>query len=185
MKKWIAATFLLIPMAVGCGSSGTSAVVADGNLSLGGGFVAQQPDPPPNSTALEPGIAHGDAVSIQVTVTDTQRVYGGAFRIDYDPGHAQFLGYSPGTLLEQGGYAATYQVDGSSTPGQVLIGASRTGDVPAAQVTGAAPIIVLNFRVLQPGSTTVAFSNEQLYDGQVPPQTLHGVQWFGGSLQAN
>lgn len=184
-KKWMAAAFLIIPMAVGCGGGGSNALVSEGDDSLGAGFVPAQPAPGSNTTAMGTGTASGSSVSIQVTVTDTDSVYGAAFRVEYDPTRAKFVNWAPGSLLERDGKVPTYQVDGASTPGQIFVGASRTGNVPAVSVTATEPLIVLNFRVLQAGDTPLQFTAEQLFDGQVPPQSLSGIHWFGGTLRAN
>ena len=148
--KWLAVALLTIPMTVACGGGGTAAVT-DGGGSIGAGFVPQEPAPGSNTTAMGTGTSSGAAVGIQVTVTDTDTVYGASFRVDYDPARAQFVGLNRGTLLERGGHVATYQVDGTSTPGAIFVGASRTGNVPAVNVTSTEALVVLNFRVLEAG----------------------------------
>ncbi len=183
--KCLAMALLMIPMTVACGGGGGSAAVTDGGSSIGAGFVPLVPTPGANTTAMGAGTARGAAVGIQVTVTDTDTVYGASFRVDYDPARVQFVGWNPGTLLEHGGHAPTYQVDGTSTPGAIFVGASRTGNVPAVNVTSTEALVVLNFRVLEAGDSPLAFSDEQLYNGQVPPQSLSGIHWFGGTLHAN
>jgi len=52
-------------------------------------------------------------------------------------------------------------------------------------VTTTETLIVLNFRVLQAGDTPLQFSDEQLYNGQAPPQSLGGIHWFAGTIHAN
>jgi hypothetical protein len=181
ISRWL--VLLLLPIATACGG-GSSSVVTDGGNSLGAGFVPAQPSPGSNTAAMGTGTYGGSTVGIQVTVTDTNAVYGASFRVDYDSTRVQYVGWSPGLLLEQGGQHPTYQVDGH-TSGTVFVGASRTGNAPAVNVTSTETLIVLNFRVLQPGDTPLQFADEQLYNGQVPPQSLSGIHWFGGTVNAN
>lgn len=149
---------------------------------LNGGFAPQEPNPGPDTTAMDLGSATGDLVTVRVEVTDTDGVYAAAFDVTYDPSMASYVAFTPGSLLEQAGHSPTYQVNASS-PGRVVVGVSRNGNVPAVDAMGTNNhLISLTFRVRQAGSAPLTFGSPALYDGQAPPQPLSGIQWFGGSL---
>lgn len=179
----IAAMIVLVPAATACGG-GSGSVLQDGGGSTNAGFTPAQPSPGTNTTSMEPGPSSGEAVSIQVGVTDTQDVYGASFVVEYDPAVATFLGWRRGSLLERDGHAPTYTID-QAVPGQIVVGVSRNGNVQPVDVSGTAPLVVLDFRMTRAGVTELRFSSERLYDGGVPPQPLPNVSWFGGSLHAN
>lgn len=181
----IAILALLMPAALACGGSGGSgSVIGDGDGSLDAGFTPVQPAPGSNTAALGTGNSSGGVVGIEVTVTDVQDVYAAAFVLEYDPDVATFLGWDHGVVLEQGGQTPTYTVN-QATPGQIVVGASRTGNAPAVDVAGTQSLIVLTFRLTRAGSTTLEFASKELYDSQVRPQPIPNVSWFGGSLHAN
>jgi len=146
----------------------TPSFVAD-PVDAGGGFVSMTED----SVA-------GDVITIAVLVTDAEKIYGAAFDLTYDPTVAVFQSWAPGTLLEQGGNGPNYTVD-APRAGTVVVGASRTGNVPAV-TAGGRTLIRLTFKVLQPGNTQLSFRSASLIDNRIPPEEIPGLSWFGGSL---
>jgi hypothetical protein len=106
-------------------------------------------------------------------------VFGAAFDVEYDSTKMDYVGWSGGTLLEQGGNTPNYTVT-LPQAGTVVVGASRTG-TNGVTASGQA-IVNLTFRVKQTGTFPVAVLNTVLYDSQNPPQPISGITWFAGSL---
>jgi hypothetical protein len=178
------ATFALALAALGTACGGGSS--DGGTLGAGGGsqapvsagFTADEPQPGNATVAMAESSRSGDVVTVRIDVRAAD-VFGGAFDVTYDASNADFVGWSAGSLLEQGGNAPNYTV-ALSQNGTVVVGASRTG---ATGVAGTGQSIVnLSFRVRRSGTFPVAFQNATLYGDQNPPQPIGGVVWHAGSL---
>lgn len=182
-----------ISLATACGGGGRAPIAPDtgiggggGSTALAGSFSPSSASPGPDEVALAAGAgSSGDLVDVRVDVAGVADVFGASFDVVYDAQAATFVNWSPGTLLETGGSGVQYQVS-NVTPGLVVVGATRTGGAAGGvDATGAVPAIHLFFRVRQPGTTSLAFRNADLLDGQSPPQTVPGLSWSGGTLVAN
>jgi hypothetical protein len=181
----IALMVLSVAAAVACGGGSSSdSVIHSGGGSTTVGFQPAQPAPGSNTISMESGAPAGDAVSLEVIITETEDVYGASFRVQFDPALASFLGWHHGTLLERGGHAPTYTIN-QVVPGEIVVGVSRNGNVPPVNATGSEPLVILDFRMTRAGTSDVSFSAAELYDGSLPPQRIPGVAWFGGTLYAN
>lgn len=183
-RKGLVFLFLLalLPATVACsGGGGANQVLNTGGLAAN--FTPDQPTPSALTTAMDRGVATGDLVTVTVNITDTRGVYGAAFWLTFNPDKATYVTWSPGSLLEAGHQTPTYQVD-ASQPGKVVVAATRNGNVSPVDALGTKNLINLTFRVQQAGDSPLAFGSPRLYDGQVPPQPIAGVNWFGGSLRA-
>ena len=181
----VSRTSLLLVLAAAvaaCGGGGGGSGGGVVSPSLSASFLPDTPNPGANSVSMAEGAASGDVVTVQVRVTDTNDVYGAAFDVTWnDPSIAQYLGWSPGTLLEEGGNVPNYTVEGS-VPGRVVVGAARSGNVSGVDVSGTRVLIALDFRLLRTALTPAVFTaNPQLYDSQLQPIA---VSWHAGSLQA-
>lgn len=180
--SWIAIA-LALPLWA-CSGSGDEAPVTTGgpSSSLVASFAADRTNPDSLDVRMNPGGGAGDQLTVDVQIVDTQGVYGAGFELTYDTTVADYLGYSAGTLLEQGGRSVNYTVI-ESTPGRVLVSASRTGAVPGADANGAVPLVRLNFRAEQVGASDFRFDLPFLVDENL--QDLTGIDWFGGTFTAN
>jgi Cohesin domain len=186
------ATMMLLLVAVlvaapACGGGGGGSTSTGGSPSpLAASFVPDQGAPAANTVALEQGSKANDVVTVNVTLTNTNGVFGLAFEIPFDAIHAVYLGYTAGTALEQGSntpiYNVTTNVNGSS--GRVIVGVARTGGTKT-NVAGTATVVGLQFRVKSAGTFPVTLDNMNVYDNQQPtPQPLSGILWFAGALKA-
>ena len=70
-------------------------------------------------------------------------------------------------------------------PGRLVVGISRSGNLPGVDVPGIDTLIHVTLRVLHPGAGPVTFSNATLLDSRALPQPVPDVSWFGGTLSAN
>ena len=187
----LASTLLvsLVAVATACGGGsggGGGAVVPDppgGSGTLNAGFTPAEANPGPDTVAMKQGSANGDLVTVEVDITDVSGVYGVAFDVVYDSSNATFENWVPGTLLEQGGQTPTYQI--SSITDRVVVAATRQGNLPGANAAGRVTVIRLRFRVRNPGAFGVSFQSQTLFDDQVPPQQMAGIDWFAGTLVGN
>ncbi len=169
----------------GCGGGGGGTSQGSGGSvippALAADFVPATVGSPDATVRMIKGTVSGDVVEVRVDLTGVSGFYGAAFEVTYDANRATYLGWSPGTILEQGGATPVYQVS-QPAPGRVVVGAARSGDVPAVDVTAEQTLIRLNFRVTQTGSSSLSFVRQHLLDGLQPPQDIPGISWYGGTL---
>jgi hypothetical protein len=181
MKLGTALLMLAIVTAPACGGGGGGSDPGGSPSPLAASFVPDQPSPGANTVAFAEGSKSNDVVTVNVTMTSTNGVFGAAFEVVYDDAHTTFLGYTPGSVVEQGGNSPTYNVDGAANPGRIVVGVSRTGSA-ATNVSGTKTVIGLQFRVKQAGVYPMVIQNAAVYDSQNPPQQIGGISWFAGAV---
>jgi hypothetical protein len=180
LRGAIVGTALFFLASCGGGGGGDSISPPSG---IAASFVPEEPNPSASTVAMAQASAAGDVVIVELRVTDTNGVYGAAFEVFFDSASVQYVNWSPGTLLEQGGNSPVYNVGlDPSDSGHLLVGASRTGNVPGADASGSRPLIRLAFRARRAGSFPLSFANAALFDAQNPPASLSGISWFAGSV---
>ena len=166
------------------GGGGGSASPAPSPTPLVASFIPVTNTPPGNSIAMAEGAKNGDVLTIQVNVAGVSSVYGAALDLSYNSTQAAYVGYTPGTLLETGGNAASVQYDvNDAVAGRLTVFATRTGNLSGVNVTTSKTLINVTFRVLQAGTSQVNYVNVTLYDAGLPPQLIGGVTPFAGSLR--
>lgn len=151
---------------------------------LTAGFVPDQPSPVANNVAMAQGVTSNDVVTVNVTLTDASGVYAAAFEVLFDDTHTVFLGFTPGSVFEQGGNTPNYTVNtvgGATNPGRIVVGVSRTGPA-ATNVSGTKTVLGLQFRVKQAGVFPLSVQNAVVYDSQPTPQPIPGIAWFAGAV---
>lgn len=178
LGSWL--VLLALVAAPACGGGGSSADTGGSPTPLDASFVPDQPSPAANDVALALGANSNDVVTINVTLTGANGVFATAFEIVYDDIHTVYLGFSPGSVVEQGDSNPTYSVV-AATPGRLVIVVSHTGST-TTNVSGTSTVLGLQFRVKQAGVYPLVIENEILYDGQDPPQPIPGIEWFAGAV---
>ena len=173
----VSASVLLLCAAAGCGGSDYGGMSGGVRAS----FIAEQPSPGPASVSLEPGRATGDMVEVRVRVTDIAGVYGAAFYLVVDPAIASYVRYAPGEVLESDGQVPLYLVD-AGQPGRIIVSATRLGPVGGIDVSGSQVLLTLTLRVVGVGVSGTTFDAAALYDSQIQPQPMSGIQWYGGQI---
>lgn len=172
----IAATALLLTLAA-CGGGGG-----------GGGGPTTPPPPPtpaitftatgtssPNSIVLASGAAsNATTLFLEVRALSVEDVYGVAFDLRYPSNLLQFVRATPGSLFEAGSAQAA-----PSGEGNLVVGASRLGEVPG--VTGSGTLLVLEFTALTAGDGTFSFARNSVLDPDARP--IPGVTWAAGSVR--
>ncbi len=178
----LSATILILALlgAPACGGGGGGNSGPGGSPSpIAAGFVPDRPSPAGNTIAMALGPTSNDIVTVRVNITDTNGVYATAFEVPYDDVYTSYLGYTPGTALEQGGNSPNYTV--AANAGRIVIAVSRTGST-ATDVVGSKPVLNLQFRVKATGVFPVTIVNAVAYDNQSTPQPLPGILWFAGAV---
>jgi hypothetical protein len=170
---------------LGCGggSGGESPVVdGGGSTTVLADFVPDEPAPPASTVSLQKGATSGNLVTVGVDVTGVSNIYGAALDLTYDGTLAEYVGFAPGVFLENGeSVVVNYQVE-SPTAGRVVVGASRTGNVPGVSTASTKRLVQLTFRVKKLGTGALTPGDGVLYDAQNPPQAVGGLTWEGGTL---
>ena len=163
----------------GGGDSGTG--VGGSPTPVLASFIPDQPTPGSNTVAMLQATKSNDVVSVYVTLTGTQGVFGVAFDAVFDPAQATYLGYTKGAALEAGGGQPNYTVDGSTNPGRIVVGVARTNET-ATDISATKAVLTLQFRVKQPGTSPVTLENGVVVDAQATPQPLPNILWYAGAL---
>lgn len=184
-------TIIMVAAALGCsgGGEGAASVVGGGgggSTTVAGFFSSADPSPGANTVSTTGTSGSGGSanlVTLNVNVTGTNDVFGAAFDLQFDPAMAEFVNWTAGNLLETGGQNVTYQVN-ATQPGQVVVGASRTGGTSGTNAAGTVTLIRLTLRVTQAGSSLVTLENGALYGSQ-STQAMPGIAFSGGTLAAN
>jgi len=168
--------------ACGGGSSDGDPVAPGGGISAG--FLPDETNPGADTVSAGEGGTGGNLVTVDINVTDTNGIYGAAFDLGYDPSLATWLDFTEGNLLEQGGNTPFYDVQ-EPQAGQLVVVATRQGDVPGADASGTRTIIGLTFEVIDViagGGSVISFSANTLVDDQPQPQPIPGIGWSAGRL---
>jgi hypothetical protein len=156
----------------------------DGGVTgdLTASFTPDTTAPGANTVSTSEDEASGDLVTIEVSITDTDDVYGAGFDLVYPVSIAAFVNWSPGSLLEAGGHNVNYIVD-QPVSGRLVVVATRSGSTAGADVSATEPLIRFTFRATEAGSGLVEFENMVVQNEQL--QDLPITAWAGGTLAAS
>lgn len=180
-KNLFLVTTMLLVLSVGCGGSSDVAAGGGGGSNLiVASFVADEPSPGADTVSIAESNSSGNLVTLQVNVTDTNDVHTAAFDVVFDDSLVEYVGYTAGNLLEQGGNTPLYQVGPSA--GRIVVGVSRGGNT-GTNAVGSQVLMSLNFRAIAVGQSSLSVVNASLRDGNL--NSIPGVGWFGGSVVGN
>jgi hypothetical protein len=179
----VAVLLVLTVIISSCGGSGGAEEVIDGGSNLlRASFAPFEPDPGSNTVSFDQGSARSNVVEVVVRVTGTNDVYSASFDVLYDPAFADFTGWSPGSVLEDGGHNPLYVIS-EPTAGRVVVGASRQGGESSVDVTDTRTLVELSFRVAETGTSEVQIANEDLKNES--GQVIQDIGWHGGNLRGD
>ena len=180
MQRTLTVLFVaFVLVAASCGSGGGTSAPTE-NSGLAAGFVAEETSPSAGTVSAAESDPTNDFVTVQINVTGTTGIHGVAFDLNYDANQADWVGYSEGTLLEQG--ASVSYVVSEPVPGQIVISANRQGGGPGADANGTVEVIALTFRIDEQGASQVSFDSNWVLDDSVQPAPMPGIDWYGGAL---
>jgi hypothetical protein len=179
---------LVLAVACGGGAGSDGGVINDSDQSraVAASFTPDEPDPKDENVAMSlvtGGVTN--RVTVGVTVTGTDDVFGASFDVTYDSNSAQYVSWIPGSLLENFGQNVTYVVS-DGVPGRLVVGVSCIGCPTGVNVTTTRQLVQLTFTVTKPGASNIQFDNASLLDSAAPnPAPIGGLSWFGGALTGN
>lgn len=168
---------LLVLTLAGCGGGG-------------GGGGGSPVDPPP----IQPGITFtgqggsasnsivlgsgpgtgGNTLALEVRAQNVDDLYGVAFDLRFPAAVLQYVRATPGPLLEGGSVQAAV-----SASGNLVVGASRLGEVPG--VDGSGVLLTLEFNAIAAGEGALSFARNSAFDSDGRPIT--GITWSAGSVR--
>jgi len=122
--------------------------------SAGGGAVTLSLTP---ATAL---VAPGETFEVVLAVETTTAVSHLPTTLSYDAEHLAVERVVPGDFL--GGERAAQILADASSPGEIVVGASRLGERPG--VAGRGSVVRVVFRALRPGPAQIAIAAERVMD---------------------
>lgn len=166
----------------GGGDGGTSGI-------LTATFVPDTPSPGANTVSMQAGSTSATDFNVDISVTDTNDVYGAAFDVTYDAARVSYQSYdASGSFLRDGGIPSgslSFIVDAVSTPGRLIVSATRLNVQPGVDVVGTRDLIVLRFRARTSfPATPIAFDAAQprvLVDNLEQPIA---ATWASGAVSA-
>jgi general secretion pathway protein D len=116
-------------------------------------------------SADRPEVAAGDRLTVAVQVSAQREIAHLPLTLTYDPALLTFESAAPGDFL---GAPGTAQVMAdASTPGTLVLGASRLGTLPG--VSGEGTVALLTFRARAAGASRIAFAKPQALDAALHP----------------
>ena len=175
----LTSTLLIVSTACGGGSPGVVGGGGGSNLVIAS-FVADEPSPGTDTVSFAQVNASGNMVTLRVNVTDTDDVHTAAFDVVFDENLVEYVNYTTGSFLEQGGNVPLYQV--GQGPGRIVVGVNRFGS-SGTDAVGSQALINLNFRATDVGQSQLSVVNASLRDGSF--NDISSVAWFGGSVVGN
>ena len=117
--------------ATGCSSdSGDAPIITPG---FSASFLAEEPNPEDETVSAHEGATIGSQVTVEIRVTGTNDIYGATFDLIFDPSMVNFVDFTEGSLLEQGGQSPDYVVQQPQS-GQLIVTVTRQGNVPGVDV---------------------------------------------------
>jgi hypothetical protein len=178
----LAVAVLSVFPSAGCGSSGGGGVVTPA-LTLTYAPVAGT-----GLTTVTTASGAGSTVNIavvEVFVTGVLDVLTASFTLNFDPASVAFLDFDTvGSHLGSDGTTIQPIVQQTQS-GELTVGLTRLA-ATGIDFNGTQLLIRIRFaRAASSGTSTLVFGNNDLLDSMAPPQSITGVQWFGGSFQIN
>lgn len=121
----------------------------------------------------------GTVLEIEVRADQLPGVYGLAFDLTYPSNALRFDAFAEGGFLTGGGPAQTSLQVAEPSSGRLVVGHTRLGD--AGAVSGSGLLMTLRFVAVGPGSGSLSFSANRLFD--TSGDEVAGAAWGGGTVQ--
>ncbi len=178
----LAVAVLSVLPSAGCGSSGGGGVVTPA-ITLTYAPVAGT-----GLTTVTTASGAGSTVNIavvEVFVTGVLDVLTASFTLNFDPASVAFLDFDTvGSHLGSDGTTIQPIVQQTQS-GELTVGLTRLAATGIDFNTTQLLIRIRFSRAAPSGTSTLTFGNNLLLDAMAPPQSIPGVQWFGGGFQIN
>lgn len=140
---------LILLISTGCGSG----------PSGGGGSEEPQSKAKVSLSPATNTISPGNTLMRTVKVENIENTFYVAFDLTYDPNIIEYVEASEGTFLNRNGTDATsfHAALQDGNQGRITLGLTRLG--AAGDVSGDGTLLILTFRTLNKGTTSLAFAN--------------------------
>ncbi|HSL84676.1 MAG TPA: cohesin domain-containing protein [Thermoanaerobaculia bacterium] len=157
----------------GGGGGGTPPTQPPGSITFNGSSVAAP------AVRLVRGAGSGSTVlELEVRGDQLASTYGIAFDLTFPSNLLRFDAFAEDGFLSQGGAQTSLQV-AQPTPGRLVVGHTRLGDVGA--VSGSGTFMRLRFVAVGTGSGSFSFSANRVFDAA--GRQVGGTAWGGGTVQ--
>jgi general secretion pathway protein D len=114
------------------------------------------------------GVTVGQDFTIAVNITNAGGVGSVPFHLAFDPSFLEFRNFSNNSpFLGQDGAPVFVLATVGAGGREVIVGLSRQGTRPG--VDGSGTLIILSFRALRPGTTSLSFSDLSVLDPKAEP----------------
>ena len=165
----------LLVLGLACGSDG-----GDGGSPVGPpSGISFQPSSVPGTNSLALGTEAGSTTQLlrlELRAQNMTNVYGLSFDLLYPSQLLSFTASTEGSFL--GGTQTTMQVE-ERTPGRLVVGISRLGNVPGANGSGV--VMTLEFMSQSvAGNGAIQFQSNTAFAANGAP--IGGVAWGGGTV---
>jgi len=179
-------TFAMLALALGSMLVSAGCKSSDAIASSSTRFTyAPAGGPSPSVTTALAAASTASVAEIEIRITDVLDVLSASFSLDFDTATVAFLDFdaagshlaSDGTMIQP--VVQLTQAD------RLTVGITRLG-ASGIDFNGSQFLIKIRFlRVTSSGTSPLTFGNNELLDSMTPPQTIVGVQWFGGTFQVD
>lgn len=183
--KFFNMIFLIgISLSFSCGGGGGGSGPADViTPSITATFTEDKASPDSMDVTLQRRSQSGDSFTVDVVITDVNDVFTVSFDLSYDGSLIDYLDYTEGTFLSEGGNVLTSFLV-SEQSDRIIVGASRLGQVGGVNASGDEILMSIAFRVKKKGSDSVTFENNDIINSSGPP-AIQGIEWFGGEVSGS
>ncbi|MDH3784530.1 MAG: cohesin domain-containing protein [Acidobacteriota bacterium] len=182
---------LTLTTACGGGGGGGGAVIPPGLVAA---FAGGNPTPGAMTINMTSGPSNGSTFSILVNVTGIPDFFGAAFRVTFNGATASLAGSSAaGSFIDVGGATVNFNAV-ESTPGTVLVNATRQGMVAGVSPAATDLLITLTFNAdAATGGNVFTFGTAAdrevrtcaTANGVCPALNDNMLTWSGGTMVAN
>jgi len=192
---------LVCVLTVHC-SSGSGNGITDpgtGNGEFSATFTGSDPNPGAFTFSMASDTSADENFEIEILVTDIAEFFGAAFHVTFDSSTATFTGFtSDGSFIIERGVTTDISAEtAAGDPGELLVTATRQGQVAGVDATGSQLLITLMFEATQeitsPAGNVFGFdiaATREVKTCPAPPDECTTVMdgditWSGGTLMAN
>lgn len=126
----------------------------------------------PGGTVLlvaEKTVKVGDVFTVPIDVSDVNDLFGFQFDLSYDSSVLEFVSIEEGSFLNRGGTVATFCIDAEVTPGLIRNAACVVQEPTAGGASGSGTLMLVTFKALKKGATSLVLSNALLSDSNSDP----------------
>lgn len=139
-------------------------------------YVSSANPAPANSIVLQTRASDPQQITLALVANGVTDLYGLALDIRYNTAIVSFDSFASRDFLGNDGTSTSTQVV-ENPEGTLVIGQSKIG--PSQGSAGTGDLLVLTFRAVAAGSSSISIANQGAYD---PDGSITSTAFFGGTL---